>query len=57
MTVQNEQEIYQAVIALRNRTGTFEDALIGALGIWWRCSTTVNFDQSAAKHLSGFQLI
>jgi predicted nucleic-acid-binding protein len=34
LEVQNEQEVYYAVVALRNGTGTFEDALIGALGIW-----------------------
>ena len=31
LEVQNEQEVYQAVVALRNGTGTFEDALIGGL--------------------------
>ena len=55
--VQNEQEIYQAVIALRSGAGTFEDALIGALGTWWGCSATLTFDQNAAKRLSGFQLL
>ena len=57
LEVQNEQEIYQAVVALRNRTGTFEDALIGALGTWRGCSATLTFDQDAAKRLSGFRLI
>ena len=57
LEVQNEQEVYQAVIALRNGSGTFEDALIGALGTWWGCSATVTFDQNAAKHLHGFQLL
>lgn len=56
LQVQNEQEVYEAVIALRNGSGTFEDALIGALGAWWGCSTTFTFDQSAAKRLNGFQL-
>lgn len=55
--VQNEQEIYQGVIALRNGTGTFEDALISGLGAWWGCSATLTFDQNAAKRLNGFQLI
>jgi predicted nucleic-acid-binding protein len=32
--VHNEQEVYHAVVALRNGAGTFEDALIGSLGIW-----------------------
>jgi predicted nucleic-acid-binding protein len=34
LEVQNEQQVYNAVVALRNGTGTFEDALIGSLGIW-----------------------
>lgn len=57
LEVQNEQEVYQAVVALRNGTGTFEDALIGAIGAWRGCSTTLTFDQNAAKRLNGFQLI
>ena len=57
LEVQNEQEVYQAVVALRNGSGTFQDALIGALGAWRGCSATVTFDQNAAKRLNGFQLI
>src|SRR5208282_565788 len=57
LEVQNEQEVYQAVVALRNGTGTFEDALIGGLGAWRGCSATLTFDQNAAKRLDGFQLI
>ena len=57
LEVQNEQEVYQAVIALRSGSGTFEDALIGALGSWRGCSATLTFDQNAAKRLNGFQLI
>jgi predicted nucleic-acid-binding protein len=57
LEVQNEQEVYQGIIALRNGTGTFEDALIGGLGAWWGCSATLTFDQNAAKRLNGFQLI
>ena len=57
LEVQNEQEVYQAVIALRNGSGSFEDALIGALGAWRGCSATLTFDQNAAKRLSGFQLV
>jgi predicted nucleic-acid-binding protein len=56
LEVQNEQEVYTAVVALRNGTGTFEDALIGALGIWRGCSATLTFDEDAAKRLHGFQL-
>jgi predicted nucleic-acid-binding protein len=57
LEVQNEQEVYQAVVALRNGTGSFEDALIGSIGIWRGCSATLTFDENAAKRLSGFRLI
>jgi predicted nucleic-acid-binding protein len=57
LQVQNEQEVYQGVTALRNGSGTFEDALIGGLGAWWGCSATLTFDQNAAKRLDGFRLI
>jgi predicted nucleic-acid-binding protein len=57
LEVQNEQEVYQAVVALRSRTGTFEDALIGGIGIWRGCAATLTFDQNAAKRLHGFRLI
>ncbi|HEV2326047.1 MAG TPA: type II toxin-antitoxin system VapC family toxin [Terracidiphilus sp.] len=57
LEVQNEQEVYQAVLALRNGSGAFEDALIGALGAWRGCSATLTFDRNAAKRLIGFQLL
>ena len=57
LEVQNEQEVYHAVVSLRNGTGTFEDALIGSLGTWRGCSATWTFDEDAAKRLHGFQLI
>ncbi len=57
LEVQNEQEVYQAIVALRNGTRTFEDALIGSIGIWRGCSATLTFDQDAAKRLNGFQLV
>ena len=57
LQVQNEQEVYQAVVALRSGSGAFEDALIGALGLWWGCSATLTFDHDAAKRLTGFQLL
>jgi predicted nucleic-acid-binding protein len=57
LEVQNEQEVYQAVIALRSGSGSFEDALIGALGAWRGCSAILTFDKNAAKRLNGFRLI
>ncbi len=56
LEVQNEQEVYTAVVALRNGSGTFEDALIGSLGVWRGCSATLTFDEDAAKRLHGFHL-
>ena len=56
LEVQNEQEVYCAVVALRKGAGTFEDALIGSLGNWRGCSATWTFDEGAAKRLHGFQL-
>jgi len=56
LEVQNEQEVYYAVVALRDGTGTFEDALISSLGIWRGCSATLTFDENAAKRIRGFQL-
>ena len=57
LEVQNEQEVYLAVVSLRNGVGTFEDALIGTLGAWRGCSATLTFDEDAATRLHGFQLI
>ena len=56
LEVQNEQQVYHAVVALRNGTGSFEDALIGSLGIWRGCSATLTFDEKAAQRLHGFAL-
>jgi predicted nucleic-acid-binding protein len=55
--VQNEQEVYLAIVSLRNGIATFEDALIGSLSTWRGCSATLTFDEDAAKRLHGFQLI
>jgi len=56
LEIQNAQEVYTAVVALRNGTGTFEDTLIGSLGIWRGCYTTLTFDDKAAQELHGFSL-
>ena len=56
LDIQNEQEVYTAVVSLRNGIGTFEDALIGSLGVWRGCSATMTFDEDAAKRLHEFLL-
>lgn len=53
--VQNEQQVFEAAVALRRGTGEFEDALIGALNAWAGCSHTYTFDKKAAR-LPHFQL-
>jgi len=57
LEIQNEQEVYNAVICLRNGTGAFEDALIGALSVWRGCSVTLTFDEGASKRLPQFELL
>jgi predicted nucleic-acid-binding protein len=49
LEVQNEQQVFDAVFALKRGTGEFEDVLIGALNAWAGCSNTVTFDRKAAR--------
>ncbi|HEX6770725.1 MAG TPA: type II toxin-antitoxin system VapC family toxin [Acidobacteriaceae bacterium] len=55
LVVQNEQEVFTAMIALKTGSARFADALIGALGEWAGCSATLTFDRKAARP-STFQL-
>ena len=55
LVVENEQEIFTAMIALKEGRGSFADALIGALGVRAGCSRTLTFDQKALR-LPGFAL-
>ena len=54
--VEGEQEVFGALVALRDGRGTFADALIGALGAKAGCSRTLTFDRKAAR-LPGFELL
>jgi predicted nucleic-acid-binding protein len=56
LEVQNEQQVFEAVFALKRGTGEFEDALIGALNAWVGCPVTLTFDRKAAR-LPHFQAI
>jgi predicted nucleic-acid-binding protein len=49
LTLQNEQEVFTAMIALKTGAAGFSDALIGALGLWAGCASTVTFDKRAAR--------
>jgi predicted nucleic-acid-binding protein len=55
LSVQNEREVFAAVVALRTGMASFDDALIGALGEWAGCSVTLTLDRKAAR-LKGFAL-
>jgi predicted nucleic-acid-binding protein len=51
--VQNAEQVYLAVDAVKSGTGAFADVLIAALGQWAGCSTTITFDAKASR-LNGF---
>ena len=55
LMIQNEQEVFTAMMALKTGTGTFSDALLGALGGWAGCASTLTFDRKAAR-LKDFEL-
>jgi predicted nucleic-acid-binding protein len=56
LVVQNEQEVFAAMIALKSGAGQFADALIGALNNRAGCKHTLTFDKRAARS-SGFKLL
>jgi predicted nucleic-acid-binding protein len=55
LVVENEQEVFTAVIMLKEGRGSFADALIAALGVKAGCSKTLTFDRKALR-LPGFEL-
>lgn len=55
LVVENEQEVFTAMIALKNGRGSFADAVIAALGARMGCSCTLTFDRKALR-LPGFEL-
>jgi predicted nucleic-acid-binding protein len=56
LVVENEQEVFSAMVALKQGLGSFADALIAALGARVGCTRTLTFDQKAVR-LSGFELV
>jgi predicted nucleic-acid-binding protein len=54
LVVENEQEVFAAMIALKSGQGSFADAVIAALGARAGCSRTLTFDQGALR-LPGFE--
>jgi predicted nucleic-acid-binding protein len=55
LIVENEQEVFAAMTALRDGSGSFADALIAALGTRAGCARTLTFDRKALR-LPGFEL-
>ncbi len=56
LLVQNEQETFTAMMALKLGAGSFSDALIGALGAWAGCKVALTFDKKV-KRLKQFQVL
>jgi predicted nucleic-acid-binding protein len=54
LIVENEQEVFTAMIALKEGQGSFADAVIAALGAKMGCSCTLTFDQKALR-IPGFK--
>jgi predicted nucleic-acid-binding protein len=55
LVVENEQEVFAAMVALKQRRGAFADALIAELGARAGCTHTLTFDKKAVR-LLGFKL-
>jgi predicted nucleic-acid-binding protein len=49
LLVEDEQEVFTAMLALRQGQGSFADALIAALGVRAGCRHTLTFDQKAHR--------
>ena len=55
LVVENEQQVFTAMIALKEGQGSFADAIIAALGAKAGCSCTLTLDHKALR-LPGFEL-
>ena len=56
LAIENEQEVFTAMVALKQGRGSFADALIAGLGVRAGCTRTLTFDQRAMR-LPGFELV
>lgn len=55
LVVENEQEVFAAMVALKEGRGSFADALIAVLAARAGCSLTLTFDRKALR-LPSFEL-
>jgi len=49
LSIEHEQEVFTALVALKQGRGSFSDALIAELGARAGCSRTLTFDRKAAR--------
>jgi len=56
LTIEDEQEVFTAMIALKQGLASFSDALIAELGARAGCTRTLTFDRKAGR-LPGFELV
>ena len=54
LVVEKEQEVFTAMVALKQGQGSFADALIAELGIRAGCASTLTFDYMALR-LPGYR--
>jgi predicted nucleic-acid-binding protein len=54
LVIENEQEVFTAMIALKEGRGSFADSVIATLGAKAGCTCTLTFDHKAAQ-LPGFE--
>jgi len=54
LVVENEFEVFMAMIAVKEGQGSFADAIIAGLGAKANCSCTLTFDEKALR-LPGFK--
>lgn len=56
LAIENEQEVFTAMVALKQGRGSFADALIAKLGARVGCTRTLTFDRKATR-LAGFEVV
>jgi predicted nucleic-acid-binding protein len=56
LAIENEQEVFTAMVALKQGRGSFADALIAELGARAGCTRTLTFDQKALR-LPSFEVV
>jgi len=56
LVVENAQEVFSAMVELKEGRGSFADAIIAALGASAGCTHTLTFDRKAIR-IAGFKLM